>query len=358
MKRVFVSGCYDILHAGHVQFFKDAKRLGDHLTVCFASDEVLKLYKGRRPSLPESNKKVLIGALACVDAVVKSSELHPVFDFVGHWKKEKPDILAVTSDDKHQAEKKALCRKFGVEFVVLPKRNPVARVSTTEVLQRLTQKENVPLRVDFAGGWLDVPKFSRRGAYIVNCAISPLVSEESWPYEMGSGLGGSAANAILKMRNGTSSELALGVGWQDPAVIEETGLCVWRSGKLPVLDFKANPDWLRGRMLAVFTGKSHHTPGLVGRKRDYDAIEHAGAVAREAVLRENLAGLAEAVRMSYAVQRKEGMKPLPSIGRALAFKYLGGGYGGYALYLFARRAERDAAAKRKGAKTIEPFLAL
>ena len=44
-RKVFVSGCYDILHTGHVQFFQDAKALGDHLTVCFASDEVLMLAK-------------------------------------------------------------------------------------------------------------------------------------------------------------------------------------------------------------------------------------------------------------------------------------------------------------------------
>ena len=36
MRKVFVSGCYDVLHAGHVEFFRAAKALGDHLTVCFA----------------------------------------------------------------------------------------------------------------------------------------------------------------------------------------------------------------------------------------------------------------------------------------------------------------------------------
>ena len=33
MIKVFVSGCYDIVHAGHVQFFSEARALGDHLTV-------------------------------------------------------------------------------------------------------------------------------------------------------------------------------------------------------------------------------------------------------------------------------------------------------------------------------------
>jgi hypothetical protein len=54
----------------------------------------------------------------------------------------------------------------------------------------------------------------------------------------GAGLGGSAAHALINGRDPVQSELDLGVGWQDPAVIRETGLCVWRSGPKPVLDFK------------------------------------------------------------------------------------------------------------------------
>ena len=57
MKTIFVSGCYDILHAGHVQFFNEAKALGDHLTVCFASDEILWKHKNRRSSLLNRTSK-------------------------------------------------------------------------------------------------------------------------------------------------------------------------------------------------------------------------------------------------------------------------------------------------------------
>ena len=49
------------------------------------------------------------------------------------------------------------------------------------------------MRDAFAGGWLDVPRFAREGAFIVNCAVSPLVSLRHWPYERNSGLGGSGA---------------------------------------------------------------------------------------------------------------------------------------------------------------------
>ena len=53
MKRVFVSGCYDILHAGHIQFFREARALGDFLTVSFASSDVLWHHKQRKPSMPD-----------------------------------------------------------------------------------------------------------------------------------------------------------------------------------------------------------------------------------------------------------------------------------------------------------------
>ena len=56
MKKIFVSGCYDILHAGHLQFFEEARALGDHLTVSFASSEVLWFHKRRKPSIPDEHK--------------------------------------------------------------------------------------------------------------------------------------------------------------------------------------------------------------------------------------------------------------------------------------------------------------
>ena len=70
MKTRCVSGCYDILHAGHIQFFEEARALGDHLTVSFATEEVLWVHKARRPSIPDDHKKVLLEGLRCVDKVV------------------------------------------------------------------------------------------------------------------------------------------------------------------------------------------------------------------------------------------------------------------------------------------------
>ena len=243
-QRVFVSGCYDILHGGHIEFFLQAKSLGDHLTVCVADDEILWLHKHRRPSIPLDHKIKLIKALSMVDEVVVGSCNIEGLDFLDHFRSLKPDILAVTEDDKYEDKKRAVCTEVGVKYVKLKKTLNFEKVSTTDIVKIIRAPSEVALRVDFGGGWLDVPKLAQNGAYIVNCTISPLVSLSDWRYKQGGGLGGSAAYAMLVGLNAIDSELNLGVGWQDPAVISETGLCVWRSGPKPQLHFKANPDFL------------------------------------------------------------------------------------------------------------------
>ena len=270
MKTVFVSGCYDILHAGHLQFFRDAARLGDHLTVCFASQKVLLAHKRRAPSIPDEHKKILIESLDMVDAVVVGNGPRIGFDFEGHFRQLSPDILAITDDCSFQNEKAKFCLENDAELVVLKKSPPnFEPISTSQIVRNIRAPIEAPLRVDFAGGWLDVPKHSVPGEFIVNCAISPMVTLHQWNYEQKSGLGGSGAWALLNGQNGVASELALGVGWQDPAVIRETGCCVWRSGPQPELDFKRNGDFLQGLMAIAWSGQDHDTPSFVDRHRDY-----------------------------------------------------------------------------------------
>ena len=358
MIRVFVSGCYDILHAGHVQFFREARALGDHLTVCFASNDVLWRHKQRRSSLPDEHKRALIAALEMVDEVVIGTGHDEGIDFREHFLRLKPNILAVTEDDKYTPLKRELCAQVGASYVVMPKTPPqFAPISTTQIVKFIRAPEHAPLRVDFGGGWLDVPRFARAGGFIVNCAISPTVSLREWPYEHNAGLGGSGAWALLNGKDGVGSELDLGVGWQDPAVIAETGLCVWRSGPRPALEVKTSGDFLRARMALYWTGASHDTPNLANRPRDFDAIDRAGRIARDAVWRNDLARLADAVRISWAMQQAEGMEALPEVPGALASKYCGGGFGGYAVYLFAEPTHRDAACARTNFRSIEPFVA-
>ena len=183
MTRVFVSGCYDILHAGHLQFFREARALGDHLTVAFASAEVLWRHKQRRSSLPDEHKRALLASLGMVDEVVIGADLEEGLDFKQEFLRLRPDILAVTEDDKYTPLKQALCAQTGTRYVVLPKTPPqFPPISTTEIVRWIRAPQEAPLRVDFAGGWLDVPRFARPDGYIVNCTISPTVSLRAWPY--------------------------------------------------------------------------------------------------------------------------------------------------------------------------------
>ena len=138
MKKVFVSGCYDIIHGGHVEFFKQAKELGDYLIVSFASDEVLLKYKHRISTLPEEHKKFVLENLKPVDKVYKSTNLDdPIFDFRDAFIKEGANILASTEDDKYSKEKRAFCKENNAEYVQLPKSLSFKQISTTEIREKI-----------------------------------------------------------------------------------------------------------------------------------------------------------------------------------------------------------------------------
>jgi cytidyltransferase-like protein len=358
MKTIFVSGCYDLLHAGHVQFFSDARALGDHLTVSFASAEVFWSHKRRKPALPDEHKRLLLESIRVIDRVVVGRGTKLGLDFEESFLQLRPDILAVTSDDQYANLKQELCARSGATYHVLAKTLPKQKmISTTEIVRMIQAPTEAPLRVDFAGGWLDVPRFARPDTSVVNCAISPTVSLREWSYEERSGLGGSGAWALLNGQPSVAAELASGVGWQDPAIVQETGCCVWRSGERPQLEFKRDGRFLSGAMALHWTGSPHDTSALANNMRDYALIEQAGKIAREAVLAEDLSRLGEAVTLSYQAQLDEGMPSLPSAEECLARKYCGGGWGGYALFLFPHASARDRfIEKDPGRRAVEPYL--
>ena len=357
MKKVFVSGCYDILHAGHLQFFEEARALGDYLIVSFASAEVLWHHKRRKPSIPDDHKRALLMGLRMIDEVIVTQGHQEGLDFAEDFLRIRPDFLIVTEDDKYGEVKRELCARVGAQYTVLPKTPPrFEPVSTSSIVRWVQAPTEAPLRVDFAGGWLDVPRFARPGEFIVNCAISPLVSLREWPYEKQAGLGGSGAWALLNGRDGVDSEFGLGVGWQDPAVIRETGLCVWRSGNTPVLDFKRNGDFLTGCLAILWTGKPHDTPSVANHPRDYGRIAESARIAREGALHADWQRLAEGMSVYHQSQLDEGMEPLLPLPGALACKYCGGGHGGYALYLFDEPELRtQALAGNANLRAVEPF---
>jgi rfaE bifunctional protein nucleotidyltransferase chain/domain len=68
---VFTNGVFDLLHRGHVEYLEEAANLGDRLVVGVNDDASVRRLKGPgRPIVPGEERAELVGALACVDAVV------------------------------------------------------------------------------------------------------------------------------------------------------------------------------------------------------------------------------------------------------------------------------------------------
>lgn len=143
MKKVFVSGCYDILHGGHIEFFNQAKSLGDYLIVSFASDEVLEKYKHKKSSLPEAHKRKILESLRMVDEVVMGNNTIDIgLDFKEHFLRISPNILAVTEDDRFGEQKIALCKSIDAEYMVLPKNLDFNKTSTSEIIKKIKDSRN------------------------------------------------------------------------------------------------------------------------------------------------------------------------------------------------------------------------
>ncbi|MBK5721247.1 adenylyltransferase/cytidyltransferase family protein [Dysgonomonas sp. Marseille-P4677] len=155
MKKVFVSGCYDMLHSGHVAFFEEAATYGD-LYVGIGSDRTVNELKARKTINNEQERLYMVSALKSVkQAWINSGS--GLIDFLDDIKALKPDIFFVNSDG-HSALKEQLCKELGIEYVVskrIPHENLPMRSTTA-----LREECRIPYRIDLAGGWLDQPNVS------------------------------------------------------------------------------------------------------------------------------------------------------------------------------------------------------
>jgi cytidyltransferase-like protein len=155
MKKVFVSGCYDMLHSGHVAFFEEAASHGD-LYVGIGSDKTVYELKARKPFNNEQERLYMVKALKYVkEAWINSGS--GLIDFLSELKALQPDIFFVNSDG-HSNLKEQLCKELRVEYIVskrLPHENLPMRSTTA-----LREDCRIPYRIDIAGGWLDQPNVS------------------------------------------------------------------------------------------------------------------------------------------------------------------------------------------------------
>ena len=94
-KKVFVSGCFDILHSGHIAFLKEAAQFGD-LYVGLGSDKTVYDLKGRRTINSEEERLYMLEALSCVHKV-KINIGSGILDFLSDMKTLGPDVFIVNS---------------------------------------------------------------------------------------------------------------------------------------------------------------------------------------------------------------------------------------------------------------------
>jgi cytidyltransferase-like protein len=163
-KKVLVSGCYDLLHAGHVAFFKTASQYGK-LYVSVGKDDNLFRLKGKKPYFSQEERVYMVGSVRYVtEAFVASGD--GMLDFVEDMKRIKPDYFIVNSDGFTEG-KKQLCEENQVELIVLeriPEEGLPARSSSQ------SKKDlKFPYRLCLAGGWMDQPWVSKvhSGACVV-----------------------------------------------------------------------------------------------------------------------------------------------------------------------------------------------
>ncbi len=96
-KIVFTNGCFDVIHAGHIQYLQEAKKLGDFLVVGLNSDSSVRRLKGsKRPINNEKNRMILLKELRSVDFVIIFNEDTP-YNVI---KALKPDVLTKGGDWK------------------------------------------------------------------------------------------------------------------------------------------------------------------------------------------------------------------------------------------------------------------
>ena len=131
-KVVFTNGCFDLLHAGHIKFLEEARRLGDALVVAVDSDASVRQVKGEgRPIIGEDQRVRILAALAAVDyvTVFTSDQLPELLAGL------RPDILTKGSNyPEAQVAGREIVASYGGQVVLLPVTEPV---SVSDLIQRI-----------------------------------------------------------------------------------------------------------------------------------------------------------------------------------------------------------------------------
>ena len=236
-KKVFVSGCYDLLHSGHVEFFRQAAEYGD-LYVGIGSDATIQEYKHHKTVYSEQERLFMVKSIRYVkDAFINAGS--GIMDFIPTVEALKPDILVVNEDGGNE-EKRKFCEERGIEYIVLqrvPQKGLKAR-SSTDLKKTESQ---IPTRLDLAGTWIDQPYVSQYGpGWAITISLEPTFDvrercglststrnmiKKIWPYQLPNMDPEMLAKLVFCFENDPERSDGIISGAQDSIGICIPGLC-------------------------------------------------------------------------------------------------------------------------------------
>ena len=359
-KKVFVSGCYDLLHSGHVEFFRQAAEYGD-LYVGIGSDKTYLGYKHRKTIYSEQERLFMVKSIRYVkDAYINAGS--GVMDFVPTLDIVKPDVFVVNSDGGSE-EKRRCCEERGIEYIELhrdPHEGLTARSSTA---LKKTESQ-IPTRLDLAGTWIDQPYVSQYApGWALTISLEPTFEirercglststrnmiRKIWPYSLPNMDPETLAKLVFCFENDPERSDGIISGAQDAIGICVPGLCrhyynnrFWPE-KIEMCEDEAVLSWLESHLVMIPMEPRRPGCSVVERKDITEAKVKALAGAADrcwtAIISRNLDAFAQAYRDSFDAQT--AMFPAMIQGcvqsyidqykdSVLAWKMPGAGGGGY-----------------------------
>lgn len=132
---VLATGCFDILHVGHLYFLRDASMQGDVLVVGVNSDRAVKMIKGlHRPIIEQDQRAELIAAIRCVDYVFIYDDM-VADDYIIRLK---PDVFAIGEENvRAYPSESAAARQVGTRVHVVTR---IPSASTTSIVTNMQKK--------------------------------------------------------------------------------------------------------------------------------------------------------------------------------------------------------------------------
>jgi cytidyltransferase-like protein len=139
---VLAGGVYDVLHVGHLAALTEAKALGDVLVVVVATDVTVETLKGRRPALPEEDRRVLVEGLKPVDKAILGYE-DVGFGFEQVLLEVMPDIVAFGYDQENLERSVTEIiqrRHLNIQTVKLSRFDQEKYASSSSLRQKLSEE--------------------------------------------------------------------------------------------------------------------------------------------------------------------------------------------------------------------------